>query len=64
MKLTFLCKKNDGFGTTYRLLSFICIEKARKAYLELLSNELKTPNLHDDFDEQFEMFLESAQNSI
>ena len=39
------------------------IENARRAYLELFSNEFKIPNFHDDLDEQFEMSLGSIQNS-
>ena len=64
VRLSFFCKKCDDTGTTYKVFSFIQNENARQDYLGILPNELKKPNLHDDFGEQFEMFLESIQNSI
>ena len=43
---------------------FIYIENARQAFLEIPSIERKKPNLYDDLDEEFGMFLESVQNSF
>ena len=48
MKLPFSYKNYDDTGTPYQVSPFIYNENAREVYLELLSNELKKPNLPDD----------------
>ena len=61
VKLPCSCKNYDDTGTPKKS---IFNEIATQAYLELLSNELKMPNLYDEFDERFQLLLESIQNSI
>ena len=48
----------------HKFFLFIYKENARQAYLEVLLEELNMPNLYDDLDEHFELFLDSIKNSI
>ena len=63
-KLPFSFKLNENTETSYEAFSFIYGESAGQFYLEIFSNEMKMPNLYDDFDDHFEFFPESIQNSI
>ena len=63
VKLPISGRKDDDAESTYEVFTFINQENTSQFYLELILNQLRTPNIYDNLDEHIAMFLEFKEFS-